>query len=779
MLSAMLAERRSEELVPLVANVSRRGFLRGTVSAGAFVFAAQFVPLRAAGAASFYRVGGEDMPHGLVYDPHVFVAIEPDGTVVIVAHRSEMGQGARTSLPMVIADELDADWSRVRIVQAPGDEPRYGNQDTDGSRSMRHHIQSMRHVGASVRQMLEEAAAQRWGVSRSEVRAELHRVVHAASGRSFDYGELAEDLKGMPAPPKEEVQWKDPKDFRYIGKGEISIYDLRDITTGKAIYGQDLMLPGMKFAVVAHPPVVGAKIRSYDASRTLAVPGVERVVEIPGSDIGAKFAPLGGIAVVASNTWAAIKGREVLSIDWDRGPHAVYNSAEYERRMRELARGPGKVVRDQGDVDKAFASAARVFEAEYYVPHHAHVTMETPVAVADVRDGKAQVWACVQSPYGTRQDVAGLLGLPEEDVTVHVTLLGGGFGRKSKCDFAQEAAWVSREIGAPVKLMWTREDDVRNSFYHTVSLERIEAAIDANGRVTGWRHRSVAPTILSTFDPSAQHQFDIELGMGFVDNPFDIPNMRMENPPIEAHVRIGWFRSVSNIPRAFAIQSFVAELAHELGKDPKDFLLELIGPPRRLDPVQAGIVGNLWNYGESLDVYPIDTGRLANVVRIAADAIGWGRPLPPGHGLGIAVHRSFVTYVATALEVAVDDNGRISIPVVHTAIDCGFCANPERVKSQIEGAAVMGLTLALYGDLTFENGEAKQSNFHDYQVARLSDAPKVVHTHIVPHPFDVPAAGVGEPGVPPFAPALANAIFAATGKRVRDLPLSKHDLRRA
>lgn len=765
--------------VPAIANVSRRGFLRGTVSAGAFVLAARLVPVGSAEAVTFYRVGGEDMPHGLVYDPHVFVAIEPDGTVVIVAHRSEMGQGSRTSLPMIVADEMEADWARVRIVQAPGDEPRYGNQDTDGSRSLRHHIQSMRYIGAAVRRMLEEAAARRWQVPRSEVRAENHRVVHAASGRSLGYGDLAEDLKTMPVPPPEEVQWKDQKDFRYIGTGQIRIYDLDDIVTGRATYAHDVRLPGMKYAVVAHPPVVGATIRSYDASRALAVPGVERIVEIPGAGIGSQFAPLGGLAVVATNTWAAMKGREALVIDWDRGPNADYDSDAYRERMRELARRPGKVVRDQGNVDEAFARAARVFEAEYYIPHHAHVTMETPAAVADVRDGRAHIWACVQSPWGTRVDVARFLGLSEEDVRVDVTLLGGGFGRKSKCDFVLEAAWVSREIGAPVKLMWSREDDIRNCFYHTVSLERIEAAIDDGGRVIGWRHRSVAPTIMSTFDASAVHQAAFELGMGLVDNPFDIPNMRMENPPIEAKVRIGWFRSVSNIPRAFAIQSFVAELAHELGRDPKDFLLELIGPPRRLDPLEMGVVGDLWNYGESLEVFPIDTGRLANVVRIAADAIGWGRPLPPGHGLGIAVHRSFVTYVATAVEVAVDEDGRISIPVVHTAIDCGFCANPERVRAQVEGGAVMGLSLALYGEVTFRNGEAQQSNYHDYRLARFSEVPRTVHTHIVEHPVEVPAGGVGEPPVPPFAPALANAIFAATGRRIRELPIARHDLRRA
>jgi isoquinoline 1-oxidoreductase beta subunit len=409
----------------------------------------------------------------------------------------------------------------------------------------------------------------------------------------------------------------------------------------------------------------------------------------------------------------------------------------------------------------------------------AHIAMEPPAALAQVADGKVEIWAPVQSPWGTRQDVAEKLGVPIENVTVHVTLLGGGFGRKSKCDFVLEAALLSREVGAPVKVQWTREDDIRHSFYHTTSVERIEAAVDGDNKVTGWLHRSVAPSIISTFTEDSGYQFPIEYGMGFADMPFDIANIRCENGQAMAHTRIGWFRSVSNIPRAFAVQSFAAELAHELGRDQKDFLLELIGPARIIDPKAAGMPDDLWNYGEPYDVYPIDTGRLRGVVELAAEQAGWGKELPEREGLGIAVHRSFVTYVASVVRVKVEDDGTVRVPEVHTAIDCGFAANPERIRSQIEGAAVMGMTLALNSAITFENGAVQQSNFHDYDVARCNNFPELVVTHIVPHPFSVHASGVGEPGVPPFAPALCNAIFNATGKRIRDLPIRPEDLAKA
>jgi isoquinoline 1-oxidoreductase beta subunit len=755
----------------LIENVSRRAFLKGTASGVGLVVAMQLVPFRSASAFEQYPTGGLDMPNGIVADPHVFVSIDPDGTVTIVAHRSEMGTGSRTSLPMVLADELEADWARVKIVQAPGDEPKYGNQDTDGSRSMRHHIQPMRQMGAAVRSMLEQAAATEWGVNVGEVKAVNHEVVHEASGRKLGYGDLAEAAMALPVPAFEDLAFKDESEFRYIGKGEVQIYDLHDITTGKAIYGADVSLPGQKYAVIARPPVVGGKVKSVDSTAALAIPGVEQVVEIPSSMPPAKFAPLGGVAVVAANTWAALQGRDALQIEWDDGPHAVYNTEQYHQEMSATAAKPGKVIRNQGDVDAALASADRTFSAEYYQPHMAHIAMEPPVALANVADGKAEIWAPVQSPWGTRQDVAETLGVPVEDVTVNVTLLGGGFGRKSKCDYALEAAILSKEVGAPVRVQWTREDDVRHSFYHTTSVERVEAAIDPDGKVTGWLYRSVAPSIISTFAEDTGYQFPIEYGMGFADMPFDIANVRCENGQAMAHTRIGWFRSVSNVPRAFAVQSFAAELAHELGRDQKESLLELIGPARIIDPKAAGMPEDLWNYGEPYDVYPIDTGRLRGVVELAAEKAGWGKQLPAGEGLGIAAHRSFVTYVASVVRVKVEDDGTVRVPEVHTAIDCGFAANPERIRSQIEGAAVMGMTLALNSAITYENGRVVESNYHDYDVARCNNFPELVVTHIVEHPFSVHASGVGEPGVPPFAPALYNAIFNATGKRLRSLPI--------
>jgi isoquinoline 1-oxidoreductase beta subunit len=596
-------------------------------------------------------------------------------------------------------------------------------------------------------------------------------AVATETDQRLGYGDLAKAAMALPVPPFEQLAFKDESDFRYIGKGAVQIYDLHDITTGKATYGADVRLPGMKYAVIARPPVVGGKVKSVDSTATLATPGVEAIAEIEGSMPPAKFAPLGGIAVIASNTYAAIAGRDALEIEWEDGPHGSYDSEQYRQEMTETARQPGKAIRSQGDVDAAFASAGRTFAAEYYQPHMAHVAMEPPVALAHVHDGQAEIWACVQSPYGTRQDVAEKLGIPIENVTVHVTLLGGGFGRKSKCDFVLEAAILSQQIGAPVRVQWTREDDIQHSFYHTASVERIEAAIDADGKVTGWLHRSVAPSILSTFAEDSGYQFPIEYGMGFADMPFDIPNIRAENGQAMAHTRIGWFRSVSNVPRAFAVQSFAAELANELGRDQKEFLLELIGPDRLIDPKAAGMPEDLWNYGEPYDQYPIDTARLRGVVELAAERAGWGKELPAGEGLGIAVHRSFVTYVASVVHVRVEEDGTVRVPEVHTAIDCGFAANPERIRSQIEGAAVMGMTLALHSGVTFEDGRAQQSNFHDYDVVRIDNFPQVVYTHIVEHPFSVHAAGVGEPGVPPFAPALYNAIFNATGKRIRELPL--------
>ncbi|RTM13519.1 MAG: xanthine dehydrogenase family protein molybdopterin-binding subunit [Bradyrhizobiaceae bacterium] len=748
-----------------VEKVSRRSILKGLGITGGFVLAAPVMSRQALA----YETGAGKMPHGVVVDPRVFVSIAPDGIVTIVGHRSEMGTGVRTSLPLIVAEEMEADWSRVKVQQAHGDEVKFGNQDTDGSRSTRHYLMPMRQIGAAARTMLEQAAAKRWGVPATEVKAVNHEVVHGASGRKLGFGELAMDAAKESVPAIEGLKLKDPKDFRYLTKGQIGIVDLHDITTGKARYGADVRLPGMKYAVIARPPVTGGKLVSFDPEAALKVPGVEKVMKVQGWPWPSKFQPLGGVAVIARNTGAAIKGRDALKLTWDDGANAKYDSVAYRKELEEASRKPGLVVRQEGDVDAALKGADKVIVGEYYIPHLAHVSMEPPVAVADVKGDKAEIWAPVQSPGGTRDDVAKTLGIPEGNVTVNVTLLGGGFGRKSKCDYALEAALLSKELGAPVKVQWTREDDIRNGFLHTVSAERIEAGLDKNGKVIAWRHRSVAPSIVSTFAAGTVHQAPFEIGMGLADMPFEIANISCENPEAAAHTRIGWFRSVSNIPRAFAVQSMVGEIAQATGRDQKDMLLELIGSPRIVKPN----VKDLWNYGEPQDSYPIDTARLRKVVELVAEKGEWGRQVPKGHGLGIAVHRSFVSYIATIVEVAVDDKGKLTVPRVDTAIDCGTYVNPERIASQIEGAAIMGLSLAKYGEISFKDGKVQQKNFDDFQVVRIDEAPVVTNVYIVPPGPDTPPSGVGEPGVPPFAPALINAIFAATGKRIRSLPIGK------
>jgi isoquinoline 1-oxidoreductase subunit beta len=750
----------------VVANVSRRRFLQG-VSLGGLVLAVGYPT--AARAADAKKYGADGMPNGWVDDPLAFVSIAEDGTVTIVCHRSEMGQGVRTSMPMIVADELEADWKRVRVAQAPGDEKKFGNQDTDGSRSTRHFFEPMRRCGAAARTMLEAAAAERWKVPVTEVEARNHEVLHRATGRRASYGSLAKAAAGQPVPARDTLRLKEPKQFRYIGKDQVKLVDGRDIATGKAQYGIDTRLDGMLYAVVARPPVYGGKVASFDPTEALKVPGVERVVEIESSPPPAHFNPVGGVAVLGRNTWAAMKGREALKITWNDGPNASYDSTAFKASLEESARKAGKVVRDDGNFDTAVAGAARRLEAEYYVPHLAHATMEPPAATVRIVNGKCEVWGCFQSPQAARDLVAKRLGMSPDDVTVHVTLLGGGFGRKSKPDYAIEAAVLSKAVdGKPVKVTWTRDDDLHNSYYHTVSVEHLEAGLDARGKPVAWLHRSVAPTILSTFDPTAKHEMPLELAMGVINVPFAIPNVRIENPEAIAHTRIGWFRSVSNIPHAFAVQSFVAELAAAAGRDPKDFLLEVIGPAREVSP---DALKDEWNHGESPERYPVDTGRLRRVVETVARQAGWGRKLPKGRGLGIAAHYSFVSYVAAVVEAAVDDKGRVTIPRIDIAVDCGATVNPDRVRSQMEGAAVMGVGVATTSEISFKDGRVVQDNFSAYEVTRMDGAPREIRVHIIPGDYSKPMGGVGEPGVPPIPPALCNAIFAATGKRIRRLPI--------
>jgi isoquinoline 1-oxidoreductase subunit beta len=742
-------------------HVSRRGFLHGALASGVFVLSARLVPK------ALWAAEGEAATPA--FQPSLWMSIASDGTVTVVAHRSEMGCGSRTALPLVVADELDADWSKVKIDQAIGD-PKYGDQDTDGSHSVRSSFDLMRQVGATGRYMLISAAAAQWGVSPKDCTTEPHFVVHRASGRRLGYGALAAAAAKLPVPKKEAIPLalKKRSEWRYIGKENNSLFDLPEMVTGKTIFGMDATMPGMVYASVEHPPVLGQKIKSYDDKAALKVPGVQKTLTIDTFKPPHQFQPLGGVAVIADNTWAAFKGRKSLKVEWDTSPHSEYNSATFRKTLETTSRKPGKVVRNVGDVDAAFAKGGNIIEAEYYTPHLAHVSMEPPVAVAEYRDGKVLAWAPTQNPQAVQETIASVLGIKKEDVTCHVTLLGGGFGRKSKPDQVAEAAVLSKQLGKPVKVVWSREDDIHCDFFHSVAAMYMKAAIGPDGKPTAWLQRTVYPPIGSTFDVSATYALD-EMGLGWNNLPFDIPNHRAENGPADYHVRIGWLRSVANIYHAFAIHSFADELAKSANKDSVQYLLDLIGPAR-IVPLEYKEED-----ADEKQRYPLDTARLRRVVEIAAERSGWGkRPMGKGRGMGIAAHRSFLTYVATVVEVEVDSKGQVHIPNVWTALDAGTVVSPDNVRNQFEGAAVFGTSLALFGEITATNGVIDQSNFNNYQLTRMNRAPRHVDVQIVKS--EAPPAGVGEPGVPPFAPALYNAVFAATGKRVRELPLSKTKL---
>lgn len=736
--------------------VSRRGFLKTTFSAGALILCARFLP----GEALAALAGAEK------WTPGVYLGIEPDGTVIIIAHRSEMGTGIRTALPMVAADELDADWKLVRIEQAIGD-AKYGDQNTDGSKSIRDFYLPMRQAGATARLMLERAAASTWGVPAAECRAQNHQVVYSRDGRTLGFGKLATLAARQQVPAREELHFKTPSEFRYIGHG-VPIVDFADICTGKAIYGIDARMPKMVYASIERSPVLGGRLKSYDDRETRKVKGVLRTVVIEAAEPPYGFQALGGVAVIADSSWAALQGRQKLKVVWEPGTNALYDSEKFKESLLETVRRPQKVVRTIGDVDAAFARGGTIHEAEYYVPHLAHATMEPPAAVADYRNGKVTIRAATQNPQAVQDTVAKALGIAKQDVICHVTLLGGGFGRKSKADFVAEAAILSKKVGKPVSVTWSREDDIRHGYYHSVAAMYLKAATDERGRPTAWLQRSAFPTIQSTFDAAATYGRDGEMAQGWVDVPFDIPNLRAENGPARNHVRIGWFRSVANIYHAFAVQSFIDELAAAAGRDRIEYFLDLLGRPRSIDFEAEGTKNP--NYGKPLDQYPWETGRLRRVVELVAEKSGWaGRKPEKGRALGFAAHRSFLSYIAVVVDVRVDDQGRISIPRVDVAVDAGRVIHPERVRAQFEGAAVFGASLALMGEITAADGRIRQSNFDDYPVARIHEAPYETHVHIVPS--EGLPTGVGEPGVPPIAPAICNALFAITGTRIRQLPI--------
>lgn len=741
-----------------VHQVSRRGFLGDVFGAGAFVLGTSVVP------SSLLAATEGSKP---VWQPSVYLGLNTDGTITIVTHRSEMGTGIRSVLPVVVADELDADWKTVKIEQALGDE-KYGSQNTDGSCSIRDFYVAMREAGATARLMLERAAAKQWNVPASECKASMNVVTHAKSGKKAKYGDLVAAASKLPVPAKTDLKFKSPSEFRYIGK-ELPTIDRDDLCMGKGTFGMDARVPGMVYASIQRSPVYGGKMKSFDDQEAKKVAGVSQTVVLDPLTPPYAFKPLGGVAVIADNTWAAMQGRKKLKVDWDAGENASFNSDEYKAHLLETARKPQKVVRNVGDVDAIFAKGGKTLEADYYVPLLSHAPMEPPAAIAEFKDGKVTAWAATQNPQAVQEAVAGAMGISKKDVICHVTLLGGGFGRKSKPDYVVEAALLSKKVNKPVKVIWSREEDIQFDYYHAVAGMHMKAAVDDKGKPTAWLQRSVFPSIGSMNDASTQYGQEFEMGMGWTDVPFTIPNHRAENGPAKHPVRIGWMRAVANIYHAFAIHSFADELAAAANRDRVEYLLDLIGPSRKIDFAAEGT--KIWNNGQALDKFPVDTGRLRRVIELAAEKSGWANKKPGGgRALGIAAHRSFVSYVAAVVEVEVDSaTGQVKIPRVDLAIDAGTIINPDRVRAQFEGASVFGTGIAMLGEITARNGRIRQSNFNDYRVARINEAPRETHVHIVPS-TELPA-GVGEPGVPPMSPAICNAIFAATGKRVRDLPI--------
>lgn len=705
----------------------------------------------------------EDSAPGL--NPSVFLHLAADGGLTLVCARSEMGQGIRSTIPVLIADELGADPARVRLLQADGDK-KYGDQNTDGSTSIRKFDENLRKVGATAREMLIAAAARQWKVQPRECRAENHAVVHPRSKRSLQFGALALAASKLPVPQKPAL--KEWSELTRVSSEKLPLVDGPDVVTGKAVFGADVKLPGMLIAVIARPPVAGGRPARFDAARALAVPGVKKVFELPAAQAPFGFQPWGGVAVVADHTWAAMRGRAALDITWEHGENQSYDSERFRETLLEAVRAPGTTFRKLGDVDAALQTAATVLQAEYFVPHLAQLPMEPPAAIARVADGKCEIWAATQHPQAARSEAARALGMSEENVTVHVTLLGGGFGRKSKADFAGEAALVAREAGTPVRVQWTRDDDVRHCYYNTVNAQRIRAGLDAGGKLVAWHQRTAFPPIASTFAKGATQPKDSDLQQGVLDLVLDAPNVRSEACAAKAQVRIGWYRSVYNIFHAFSAGSMIDEIAHARQADPRDVWLEVIGPAKVWSLKDLGIEA-LRNYGETLEKHPVDAGRLRNVVERVTEACGWKDRA--GRALGLAAHRSFVTYSACVVSVVPDPVRGIRVDQAWISMDAGRVVNRDRAHAQMEGAVVMGISNALLGGITMKNGATVESNFRDAKIARIGETPRVIHTDLVPS--EAAPGGVGEPAVPPVGPALANAIFALTGKRLREIPLAR------
>jgi isoquinoline 1-oxidoreductase beta subunit len=715
-------------------NLSRRKFLKDTTALMSGLVIGFYLPIKSG------RAFAADAPPKAVYPPNAFIRIAADDSITIIVNKSEMGQGVYTSLPMLIAEELEAEWSRIRVESAPVaavyNHTTFGMQLTGGSSSIPSSWEQMRRVGASARVLLIRAAAQQWGVPESECHAEKSQVIHSKSNQKTSFGALAEAAAKLPLP--DAVELKAPKDFKLIGKPTKRL-DTPEKINGSAQFGLDVAIPGMLTVLIARSPVFGGKVKRFDATEARKFAGVQGVYQVPS-----------GIAVAASSFWPAKTARDLLEIEWDEGPGATISSPKMHTEYLELAKKPGLVARTEGDLAQGFKKAHKSLSADYEIPYLAHAAMEPLNVVVDLTSDHCSIWTGTQSQTMDRAMAAVTAGLKPEQVEIHTPYLGGGFGRRAnpRSDFVIEAVQVAKVIGKPVKVVWTREDDTRGGNYRPMWADHIEVAIAKNGKPLAWQHTIVGQSIVADTPFEAfmtKNGIDATSVEGAANLPYMIPNLQVDLHSPKNAVPVQWWRSVGHSHTAFVVETMIDEMAHLAGKDPVAY---------RLANLPAA-------------------SRYRGVLQLAATKAGWGKKkLPAGHAYGVAVHQSFESYVAEIAEVSLQ-NGKIHVHRVVAAVDCGMIINPDGVRQQIEGAIVYGLSAALHGAITLENGRVVQSNFHDYPPLRFSEMPQV-EVHLVDskeHP-----TGIGEPGTPPIAPAVANAVFKLSGKRLRRMPFAQETL---
>jgi isoquinoline 1-oxidoreductase beta subunit len=731
--------------------VNRRDFLKKSAAGGTALVIGFYLP------ASAHAQEASQQERKPPNPLNAWVRITPDNRVTLILGKSEMGQGAMTALPMILAEELYLDWKQVSVEQAPTN-PAIYDHGTGGSGSVAGSWLPLRRAGAAAREMFITAAAQHWNVSRDTCKAQDGGVLHGARKQFLTYGELVDDTSKLPVPDFNTVPLKNSDDFTIVGHDR-QRFETAAKSTGAAKFGIDSRMPGMEYAVIARCPVFGGKVAKFDAAKAKAVPGVRDVISIDAVGEGAFTS--GGIVVLANTSWAAIQGRKALNITWDEGPNADESSESLRKHFIENTAKPGKAVRNDGDADAALNSAAKKVEAVYELPFAAHACMEPMNCTVHIRPDGAEAWVPTQAPQWAQQVIAKVSGLPPEKVTVHTTLMGGGFGRRYQADFVMEAAQVAKATGKPVQVLWTREDDMQHDFYRPASYHKMQGAVDAQGKLAAWKHFQSSTSIAAVWDKDGKDKPEASEFATAAFIPYETPNFRVEYALAHSGVPRAWWRSVEHSSSGFVVETFVDELAAAAGVDPLQFRLQLIGDARKIP-----------DFTNPKENKPLDTARLKGVLQLASEKAEWGKPLPKGVGRGIAGYFSFESYTAAVAEVNVN-NGQVRVQRIVYAVDCGRPVNPAGVVAQVESAAVYALSALMKDAITINHGRVQQANFNDYDMPRISEMPKI-EVHLVQSKED--PTGIGEPGLPVVAPAVGNAIFAATGKRLRRLPIKPADL---